>query len=669
VAGRISAEILQKIKASVNLADVVGEHVSLRKTGANYSGLCPFHSERTPSFSVSESKQLYHCYGCKKSGDLFTFIVDLFGVSFMEAVAEVADRGKVALPKELSGFDTDALAGETPEQQARRLAARAKLQTAYKLNRFAAAFYHQCLAKSPQTTEYFRKRGVAGDLARQFYVGFAPAGWDALSTHMVEKQAPLPLASELGLIKTSKKDAPGPGYFDLFRNRAMFPILDMRGKVVGFGGRTLPQEKPAPEKAPGDPEAPKYMNSPESFIFHKSKLVFGLFQAQKHIREMDEIILVEGYFDVLALHAAGFQNAVATCGTALSNDHLTLFKKFASKVTVLFDGDSAGISATERAMVQGLEQGAVLNGAFLPDGLDPDELVFDPATGALNAEGCARLKEILADSRPLIDASIDSEALEAKKGPEAQTQALKKVGKWLSVFKDPIGREIRVQSASQKLGVSNELLLKAMGGPSSSPPSLVVHRGGGDPRPNPPFQGQGQGSRPGKVITRSTKAQGLKVAALNRHEILLIGAIARGGPFLAIVTKASDKLPPEMTLADIFEYPAARGWIAELASQPDVLRQAAGAPERLLDLTEDTQVRSVITEALLPELPPFEESEIQGALGYRVVRLWARFSQHIKAAISDAEAKKDAGLQSKLMKEYLDVQRKMKELSKLYDEV
>ena len=655
---KITPEILQKIKDSVNIVDVVGEHVVLRKSGSNHTGLCPFHSERSPSFSVSEQKQLYHCYGCKKGGDLVSFTMAIHGLSFPETVEELADRARIALPKDWGGAQD----GESPEVTKRRTEQREKTALAQKLNRFAASFFHQQLKKNTQVTGYFRKRGITPDLERDFYVGAAPSGWDGLARFFKDGNAPLPLAVELGLIRPSQKGpANGVGYFDLFRGRAMFPILDLRGKVVGFGGRLM--ESAAPESsdaadasASTHAPAPKYLNSPESMLFHKNKLLFGLYQAQKHIREKDVAIIVEGYFDVTAMHAAGFTNAVATCGTSLTPEHLTLLERFCSKIIVLFDGDRAGIAATERAMELGLDQGWILHGTRLPDELDPDELVFT-SEGALNPDGVKKLTELLENARPLLDERIEGQVVLAHKGPEDRAQALKQISTWVQRLKDPIGQAVRVEHVAKRLQLSGATLSQVFGSTGT--------QGAPGARSQSRSQSQSGQKRLGVVLNRSSHRA---LTGLSQREKILLAAVARGGELARIIGEARPKFPPELTFSDLFDYSPAREWVDRLFSEPGVLEAFRATPENFLGDSLDAQVRSTLMEALMAAEAPFEESELKLALDRSLSQAWARFSQHIKSALGAAEAKQDAELQSQLMKEYLDVQRKMKEFNCFYDE-
>ncbi len=659
---KITPELLKKIKDAVNLVDIVSEHVVLRKSGSNHTGLCPFHSERSPSFSVSEQKQLYHCYGCKKGGDLVNFVQEIHTLSFVEAIDDLAARAKIALPK-----DWDALAGEgDPAVLERRKAALEKTQLAHKLNLFTAMFYRQQLPRSPHIQQYFAARGISSpDLHRSFYLGGAPASWDALSRHMVEKQAPLGLAVELGLIKPSQKQQgkDGPGHYDMFRNRAMFPILDSRGKVVGFGGRTLPTPQGAPDVGG---EGPKYMNSSESPLFAKSKVAYGLFQAQKHIREADEIILVEGYFDVLALHAAGFENVVATCGTALTPDHLALFKRLGSKVTVLFDGDRAGISATERAMEVGLDQGLVLSGASIPDGLDPDEVLFDGLTGKPRPDGRERMMAILAGARPILDARIDELVDSSRKGPEERTQAIKQVASWLGRFRDPVGREVRLEALQGKLGVPRALLDKALshsGG--SAAPAIALQTQPPRPAARPVAPQSPHPNQPARARPRTRPSAPV---LLSRREVAMLQGLVFLGPASEVLLRIREQLPPRMTISDLFDYPSVRAFVAPLADEAGEWQAFRADPESFFGEAIEPQVRSIVMEALLAQELPIAEGDYRRACEVGLARSWARFSQQIKTAMADAEAKQDAGLHSKLMKEYLDVQRRMKEFSVSYDE-
>ncbi len=651
----------QELKNRLSIVDVVGEHVVLRKAGANHSGLCPFHSERSPSFSVNEQKGMFHCFGCKKGGDMISFVMEIHGIDFKEALEELAERAKVRLPQELTNYGSK----DDPERAKMREEEREKLQTALRLNRFAAAFYRERLAQMPEAQAYFQKRGIDSlatqGLGRNFYLGAAPTGWDALAKHLDKGKAPLPLAQELGLIRASQR---GMGQFDLFRGRAMFPIIDMKGKVVAFGGRTIPELAPPVEEGQKD-SGPKYLNSSESFVFRKSKVAYGLFQAQKHIREQDEIILVEGYFDVLGLHAGGFENAVATCGTALTVDHLNIFKRLGSRVVLLFDSDRAGEDATDRAMELGLQQGWVLHGATLPKGSDPDEIIFDRHSGKPLPEGREQMRAILKEAKPLIDVRIAEAVSEASGGPEALSLSIKKVGGWLKLFADPIGREVRVRSSAQALGIEPRLLLSSMGevGRSSGGAPSV-----GRPAQAPRGPGSGMPSRPQKSLQSAGGPARPGSPILTKREQIVLRGLAWGKEFSDLLAKSRAQMPPGMGLWELFEHPSARQWVEQLASDPANLARLREAPETLISGIDSRQVLTTITEALVAAEPLHTEEEFQRALQNQLRRAWVRFSQHIKKALAAAEASEDAELQAKLMKEIIDVQRKIQEFTSFYEE-
>jgi DNA primase len=726
--GRVSPELLKKIKDSVNLIEVVGEHVVLRKVGANHSGLCPFHSERTPSFSVSEQKQVFHCYGCKKSGDLLSFVMELHGLSFPEAIEELAERARIALPADWKGTGGEA----DPEAAKLQEAARERLRVAFKLNRFTAAFYHGSLPRLAKAADYFRSRGVGQEAVRSFYLGAAPQAWDSLARHLAAAKAPLPLAVELGLVRPSKAgaqrgggpEASSPGYFDLFRNRVIFPILDLRGRVAGFGGRDLGGDSAGEASlgGTGSPgassggalgavrdggakEAPKYLNSSDSFVFQKGKLAYGLFQAQRHIRERDEVILVEGYFDVLALHAAGFANAVAICGTSLTADHLAAFRRLGKKVTLLLDGDKAGIAATDRAMVTGLEEGLVLYGATMPAGLDPDELLFDQVTGAPRPEGVERLGQILRDAGPLLDSRIEAAARESARGAEERSRAVKQVGAWLARFRDPVGKAVRLEEAAGKLGVSRALLEQAGGpgqGRAASPsraslPSSLGPSSSGQSSSGP--SSFGRAGRPAAAgVATTTRKEGRtgaraepRAEQLKSRDRVLLTAFARGGSYSEMLFRALKDLPVKVTVAELFDAAVVRDWVARLVAEPGAYERFRAMPEAVLEVGGhngpgpgridqegqgqslwpggmDPRVRSVVAEALIAPQCPYEDSEVRLAIDRGIQRALERFSQQIMVAIGQAQANKDAELESRLMKDYLDVKRKIKEFNSFYDE-
>jgi len=646
---KLPPDFLRKVKDAVNIVDIIGEHVVLRKSGASHTGLCPFHSERTPSFNVNEQKQLYHCYGCKKGGDLVSFVQEMHGLSFVEAIEELAERARIPLPGEWSG----AQSSDDPKVAAARAAAREKLETSYRLNMFSLVYFQQQLGVTEHAKKYLAGRGVDAALIKNFYIGAAPVSWDALAAHMSARKAPMELAVELGLIRPSQKNLKqGSGYFDIFRNRVIFPIIDNRRKVVGFGGRTLPLEKGMPDVGS---DGPPYLNSSDTPVFKKQKILFGLFQAQKHIRAADSVIIVEGYFDAIALAGSGFGNVVATCGTALTPDHLQILRRLCSKVIILFDGDRAGVEATERAMVTGLGQGMVVYGASMPEGLDPDEILFEQGSGAVIAGGRERMTTIVESARPIIDDRISEAAAEAARSPEEKSQAIRRVAAWLRQFKDPLGLELRMESFCKLSGVSRQLFNRAM---NEDGGIQQAARQAAQGAPNPP---------PGPPKSTANKPQS-GPARISKRERIVLGAFAFGSRFKTILDLSGGNLPPKMTFSDLFDYLPAREFVCRLVNSDVDMARFKTNPADFSDEALDAQVRSIITEAAVSETPPYGDSDVQLALNRCLARVWARFSQEIKKGLAQAEANKDAALQAVLMKEYLDVQRKMKEFNEFYDE-
>jgi DNA primase len=428
-----SGDFIRELREAVSVAETVGEYVNLRKQGTSLVGLCPFHAERSPSFSVSEKKKAFYCFGCQKGGDVFDFIQEMQGVSFPEAVRILADRAGKAVPPQFRGRGGQG--GQAPEP-GKAAADKARLELVYKLNRFVAQFYHERLmgAAGQEARDYLRKRGITDETMKAWFLGYAPDDWALLTEFLSNKKAPLDVAEKLGLIR--RKDTAGPdgrAHFDLFRGRVMFPISDRRGLVTGFGGRAM-----------GD-ATPKYLNSPDSEIFSKSEQMYGIFQAQKHIREKNICVIVEGYMDCLALHQAGFGYAVATLGTALTDNHVAKLSRITTNIVALFDGDRAGQAAQLKAMEAFLAKGLVIRGATLPTGKDPDEYIQE--------HGAAAMEELLKHAPDLLDLNINRLKSEAAGRTEARAQALEKILTWVALLRTDTARMLRLQDLEAHFGV------------------------------------------------------------------------------------------------------------------------------------------------------------------------------------------------------------------------
>ena len=362
MAGLIPQSFIDDLLNRTDIVDVVSSRLQMKKAGKNYTACCPFHKEKTPSFSVSPDKQFYYCFGCGAGGNALGFIMDHDNLDFPQAVEELAKAAGMEIPREESGRP------HKPRQPTD--------SPLYPLLTAAADFYRQALKSHPQrkaAVDYLKGRGLTGEIARDFGLGFAPPGWDNLYKHLSSDTLQQKAMIDAGLLvenaETGKR-------YDRFRDRVMFPIRDSRGRIIAFGGRVLGDDKP------------KYLNSPETPVFHKGQELYGLFEARKNNRNLDEIIVVEGYMDVIALAQQGLRNAVATLGTATSEEHLKRLFRVVPSVLFCFDGDQAGRNAAWRALeatLPCLQDGRRARFLFLPEGEDPDTLVRSEGTDAFRA--------------------------------------------------------------------------------------------------------------------------------------------------------------------------------------------------------------------------------------------------------------------------------------------
>ncbi|HEX7954121.1 MAG TPA: DNA primase, partial [Burkholderiales bacterium] len=342
----IPQSFIQDLLNRVDIVDVVESYVPLKRSGSNYAARCPFHSEKSPSFTVSPTKQFYHCFGCGAHGTAVGFLMEYGGMGFVDAVKDLAQGIGMKVPE------------EPRSESAQRKAEQG--ETLHEVLLRAAQHYRNQLKDAPQAIAYLKKRGLSGDIAKRFGIGYVPDEWQNLATAFSDYDGPMLAAA--GLVK-SKDD--GKRY-DVFRSRIMFPIVDVRGNVIGFGGRVL-----------GDGE-PKSLNSPETPVFEKGRELYGLYQARRAIRDAGRVVVVEGYMDVVALAQSGVEYAVATLGTATTPLHVQKLLRQADEIVFSFDGDNAGRKAAWRALENSLSQlqdGKQLKFLFLPDGEDPDTYV------------------------------------------------------------------------------------------------------------------------------------------------------------------------------------------------------------------------------------------------------------------------------------------------------
>jgi DNA primase len=364
---RFSQDFIDKVRQANNVVEIIGQYTQLKGSGHRLMGRCPFpdHSDKSPSFSVTEDNQLYYCYGCKKGGNVFNFLETFNGLSFPEAVEFLAKRASIPLPER----EEKAGAATTLSNDQKDLLLR--------VNKAAAVFFHHQLKAQSEDSpvrRYLLKRGLSEEIVDTFRLGVALDDWQGLIRNFQARKVPLDAAEKLGLIKPKKTVRAGDSHFDLFRDRLMFPIFAPNDDVVGFGGRTL-----------GD-ALPKYVNSSDSPVFNKGRILYALNETGRYIRAQDEAIVVEGYMDAISLYAAGIKNVVAILGTAFTLEHAKVLKRYTLNVKMLLDGDDAGIGGAERSLPILLEAGLLAKGFVLPDKLDPDDFVKQRGADALRAE-------------------------------------------------------------------------------------------------------------------------------------------------------------------------------------------------------------------------------------------------------------------------------------------
>jgi DNA primase len=387
----IPQTFIQELLTRADVVEIVGRYVQLKKGGANFMGLCPFHGEKSPSFSVSPAKQFYHCFGCGKNGNAISFLMDHAGMTFVEAVKDLAQQYGLQVPED------DA----SPQDRARAAEQREKQSTLSDVLEKACDAYRKQLKDSPRAVAYFKGRGLSGEVAKQFGLGYAPEGWRSLAS--VFPRYDDPLLVESGLVILNSEDGGEEKRYDRFRDRVMFPIRNVKGECIGFGGRVLSDEKP------------KYLNSPETPVFSKGRELYGLFEARNALRDQGYALVTEGYMDVVALAQLGFPNAVATLGTACTADHVQKLFRFTESVVFSFDGDSAGRRAARKALDAALPYASDVRSVkflFLPAEHDPDSFIRE-----FGKEAFARyVSEAVPLSRFLIDAAREGCDLHSAEG-------------------------------------------------------------------------------------------------------------------------------------------------------------------------------------------------------------------------------------------------------------
>ena len=428
MAERIPEETLAEIRARISLVEVISAYVPLRKAGRSHTGLCPFHSESTPSFSVNEEGGFFHCFGCGVGGNVFTFLTRIEGLSFPEAVRRLAAKAGVSMPQ----------AAKDPQAQDR-----ARL---HRLNDLAATYFQRCLGGNAGdlARRYLAERGLNQEVAERFRLGFAPSWNTGLARFLTAQQADLDKATSLGLV--GKRE--GGRYYDKFRHRLMFPITDVVGRVIGFGGRLLPLPQGPPAAA--GYVLPKYVNSPDSVLYKKGTVLYGLSQAKDVIQRRGRAVLVEGYLDLLSLVQHSQAETVAVLGTALGIEQLRLLRRFTSEVFIFFDGDEAGRRAATRAFPLCVEAALQGRGVFLPQGHDPDTFARE--------YGPVKLGALIDQAEPLEDFYFTRHAPPLGASAFERAQAAKNAMAVLRSMTDVVARGALLTQIAQRFAVNEEEL-------------------------------------------------------------------------------------------------------------------------------------------------------------------------------------------------------------------
>lgn len=580
MAGLIPQQFIDTLLDRVDIVDVVDHRVKLKKSGKNYSACCPFHEERTPSFTVSPDKQFYYCFGCGASGNALGFVMDFERLAFPEAVEQLARVAGLEVPREARSE------AQTRKEEEKR--------SIYSLLEKADAFYQSALRQHSSRSvavNYLKGRGLDGRIARAYGIGYAPPGWDNLLKALATTDEDKHLLIEGGMLVHQQQEKK---LYDRFRNRIMFPIRDTRGRIIGFGGRVLGDDKP------------KYLNSPETPVFHKSQELYGLYEARQAYRELPRLLVVEGYMDVVSLAQFGIRYAVATLGTACGEDHLTRAFRYTSEVVFCFDGDKAGRTAAHRALENAL--GSVTDGRqikflFLPEGEDPDTLV--------RQIGPEKFERMIDMAVPLEDYLFDATAEGLNiRTMEGRATFSKRAAPLLDKLPKGVFRELMFESLASRTGLGRSILqelISAAAQPASQEtPEFTTH------------------SQQASTYTQSPPAHqtpALRPAASNlfRDEPPLPESWESGPPADYDSYFSSSGQPgqrtaqpvPDAAAARRYLMPPARKAIALLLTHPDLAGQASEY-DIWLHSSDDNLVLLGRLLKLLHERPHYQLAHILG---------------------------------------------------------
>ena len=555
--GRIPEETIEAIRNRTDIVDLVGRYVSLRQVGRSFKGLCPFHQEKTPSFHVHPERQIFHCFGCGEGGNGFVFLMKHENLSFPEAARSLASLCGIEIP------ETESEQGEAGLLRRLREAT-AAAQSHYRATLVGAA--------GQVARDYLAERGIDLDTAKRFGLGYAPDSWDALVRALGAAQIAPELGERAGLLAERKNG----GHYDRLRGRVTFPIQDVRGDVIAFGGRVLPNAAPKPD---GD-EGPKYLNTPESALFRKREAFYGLPEALEAIRRSERAIIVEGYFDRIALARAGMPESLATCGTALTPEHARQLRRRTREVVLLFDGDEAGQRAIERSLAILLPEGVRVRAAALPPKDDPDSV--------LARDGAEALRAVVDAAVPAVEAVIRRVSARAHATPWEKSDAVAAVAPLLALVADPVERGEHERQLALAVGVRPEDV-KALVRREQQQRSGAAH--GRDDTPLPEAE----------IVTAAEPA-GPEVRWLRDAARLLIQspALARGDDAAALLQLLPDSRWRRL-LAALIEMADADGAI-DVAALAEQLDAPAAEQLRALAVEDRDPIEPALAESALRDI-------------------------------------------------------------------
>ncbi len=607
MSGRIGEDARERVRDATDIVQLIGERVALRRSGRSFKGLCPFHTEKTPSFTVTPDRQIWHCFGCSRGGDVFAFLMEKDKFSFPEALRALADRAGIDLPQPERGPKDDVF------------------DRIYQANALASDFFQASL-RAPagaKARAYIAGRGFEEPWLTNFQIGWAPEGWDGLATAL-GKLMPAAVLEEAGLVV---RRGDGSGHYDRFRNRIIFPIATAAGKVAGFGARAITPE-----------DTPKYLNSPETPVFRKGRLLYGLPVARAGIRERREAIVAEGNFDVIRLHASGFTNAVSTCGTALTPDQARLLARLQVDALLVMDGDDAGVKAADRALGPLLEAGLSTRVLLLPRGEDPDSF--------LRKEGAAAFRERIESALDapsfLAESKLAGEA-GANPGVEPRVRRLVEL---LGGVEDPIRRRLLVRRGAEVFGMEEDVLLEALKGRKATrrrtapaPASTAAMAEAGTM----------ESAATARTAPAAPAAPAVDPSSLDPVERELAGrALTEEGALAEVAAQGGSRCFRSEALRALLER-----WIAaERAPRPDELHELA---------VSDALARALLAElphehGRTPEISRREARDLIQRLEER--RLKASI-QTLDQAIRDAERSRDESSLDRLVAERRDLASKL----------